>query len=327
MKEKNLNKYLWILILCCTALLAALYCLGLTPPKAPQGYRKRFTFLSPLTWSNTALGIQDADQENNTHTKLLGSATMDIYRQAQAFRDELSARPDGIITSAPVDSLEFRAALKEAASLSIPVVLIDSDLPDSGRNAYVGTDNDQIGKLAGQEMIDATQGKARIAIITSDLGYPNQQERINAFTEAIRPYEEMEIACTLECHSEKLEVQRLLPALLYEDGNIDALYLTEAVSSAIAGELLQKNFSGRSFQVIATDSLTETMDFVSSGTYYATIIQDPRQEGYLAAKALMDILDGKTIPDTIFTDCRSIRKDAANKVEGLKAEEVAWIYY
>lgn len=327
MEKKRENRIFAVIIAVCAAALSILYVAGMQEPDDVPDYKKRFTFISPLTWSNVASGVIQADRENGTNTRFLGTAQMDIYRQAKVFRQELLSRPDGIITSAPVDTADFRDALSEAASLGIPVVLVDSDLSDSDRSCYIGTDNPKSGYLAGEEMIKATGGFANIAIVTSDKNYPSQNERIQAFKEAIADFPEMKVAAILDCHSERLEVLSKLPAALREQPQIDALYLTEAIASITVGDLLKERFPGRRMTVVATDNLAATKAFVADGTYICTIAQNPWMEGYLAGKALVDILAGKEVADIIFTDTYCVTKDNLEETTALKAEEIEWVYY
>ena len=58
----------------------------------------------------------------------------------------------------------------------IPVLLIDSDIPVSGRCGYVGPDNEAVGTQAGKELKKNMESGANIAVILSSLENQNQEE-------------------------------------------------------------------------------------------------------------------------------------------------------
>ena len=63
---------------------------------------------------------------------------------------ELGSRHDGLILSSPGDPRVVAALCAVAAT--IPVVTLATDIPDSGRHAYVGPDDRQAGRVAGDLM-------------------------------------------------------------------------------------------------------------------------------------------------------------------------------
>lgn len=320
-------KKLQILILFCISLLVIIYIHALYPDQCPETYKRRFTFIAPLEWNIIADGILQADQDFHTSTKLLRSEQINITQQIQTIRDSILTKPDGIITAATVDSPEFREVLHLAASEGIPVALIDSDLPDSERLCYIGTDNSKLGKLAAEDMIAATNGVAAIGVVVSDLQYPNQQKRLEAFTQEINDYPQMQIIQIIECHSEPLELIEKIPKMLNDSPEITALYLCEAMSSAATGKIISGQFESRNLTIIATDMQSPVGEFINTGIYYSSIAQNPWQQGYLAVQTLCDILDKKSTESVIYTDVSSIKKENLQDMKEHGNEVIEWFFY
>lgn len=92
---------------------------------------------------------------------------------------------DGLL----VDSLgpSVCQAVNEAVAAGVPVVMWDSDCPESDRTAYVGSDNYQGGYFSGELYVEATEGieSHKIAILTGQPGAFNLQERDRGFTDAL----------------------------------------------------------------------------------------------------------------------------------------------
>lgn len=316
-----------LLPIACLLVLALIYVRATQSPAKVEDYRYRYTFLCPLNWSNVASGLLQADRENHTNTKMMGVSQMDIAKQVKTLEQVILSRPDGIITAAPVDSEGFRAALKEAKKRQIPVILVDSDLPGTERDCYVGTDNLQNGTLAGEQMVKATGGKGKIACLVSSMDYPNQRERVDAFEKVIAAWPEMEVVDILECHSSRLEIMDLLPSFLLSHPEVDALYLTEAIGGSLVGEILTAQFSSRPLTIVSTDDMASIRAYLEKGIYCATIAQRPWEEGYQAGMALTAIREGKPVPKIIYTGSRVITRENLREQENTPIEEVVWDYY
>jgi ribose transport system substrate-binding protein len=78
-------------------------------------------------------------------------------------------------------------AVNEAMDAGIPVVMWDSDCPDSKRLSYVGSDNYLGGYKSGELYAQAVEGKGhqKIAILTGQPGAFNLQERDRGFKQAL----------------------------------------------------------------------------------------------------------------------------------------------
>lgn len=324
---KSLTR-LRILIKICFLILCMMFLFNLFVPSRTQTFGRRYTFVCPLQWDNIARGIREADREFSVNTKLIGMSELDAGKQAQAINEAVLAKVDGIITAGMEESAALKEAIDNAQAHGIPVVLLDNDMPDTSRTCYIGTDNYEAGRLAGEEMYKLTKGKARIGVIVSSLQSPNQQERIAGFEEVIKDYPDMEIVEMLECHSEKLEAKEKVPGLLKEEKAIDALYITEAIAGTVVGDLLKENqiTSGR-MRIVAFDWTNENFSYIQEGIYQKLIVQAPYLQGYRAVELLNDILDGKKVEDVIYTECSCMDQENGEDEQEREGEELEWHMY
>lgn len=77
----------------------------------------------------------------------------DVPSQQEAFRAAISAGAAGIVTSTP-DPGTLNDVIAEAHAAGIPVIIINTEDADSGRDAYVGGDNVEIGRRWAQYLVD-----------------------------------------------------------------------------------------------------------------------------------------------------------------------------
>ena len=84
---------------------------------------------------------------------------------------------DGIITQGVIDS----SLIQEAKEDGIPLILVDSDQPDSERFAYMGKDFKQQAELMLKDVEKhlGTKEKLKIAIQVAESDFLSQNNRLN----------------------------------------------------------------------------------------------------------------------------------------------------
>jgi LacI family transcriptional regulator len=113
----------------------------------------------------------------------------------------LGPRHDGLILSSP-DDRRIAAATREI-SRRIPVIALASDLSDSGRAAYVGPDDRQAGRVAG-DLMGRFLGRegGDIVMITGMLSLLGQRKRETGFRQVLSEHHP---GCRLEAALESRE--------------------------------------------------------------------------------------------------------------------------
>ena len=120
-------------------------------------------------WEDIQAGIQAADLELGTATEYMQYQKFDTGQQLELLEQAQYMKVDGIITIGEPNSGEIDAKIAQLQEKGIPVVLIDADSKKSGRECYIGTDNYEAGKMAGDKLSAAMDGKADILVVLSKL--------------------------------------------------------------------------------------------------------------------------------------------------------------
>jgi simple sugar transport system substrate-binding protein len=104
------------------------------------------------TWTYFLQGAQQwaKDTGNDVRTSFHSG---DIPSQQEAFRAAISVKARAIVTSIPEPG-SMTKVIGEAHAAGIPVILMNTDDKTSGREAYVGSDLEQIGQRWAQYLID-----------------------------------------------------------------------------------------------------------------------------------------------------------------------------
>lgn len=323
-------KILKVFIIACFGMLSGIFILSIHPPGNETGFKERFTLIAPIAWNKIVPGVRAADADFGTNTKLMGSKNLNEEELIQEIRNAILTESDGIITAGAFDTEEMELAIQDAREAGIPVVIIDSDLPEADRSAYVGTNNYEAGAAAGRDLLEATGGNARIGVVVSELKAVNQRERLEGFYNVLKDEPDMQVVEVMECHSNYMELAEKVPQMLEQREEINALCFLEGRAGTALGNILEDQFdAGNSLQVVAFDDSDTILDCVTDGVYYSTIMQKRFDEGYKAVETLCGIVRGSISGegDVIYTGVESIRKNTAAELKNGADGEIIWHYY
>jgi len=272
----------------------------------------RFTLVSPLVghpyWVSVEDGMKAANEEFGVNTDYVGPTEINIDEQIKAIETAIASKVDGIITMA-LNPEAFKPVIDKAVDAGIPVVLIDTDAPDSKRNCYAGTSNKAAGFEAGKAMIEATGGKAKIGIITGAIDADNLNLRIDGFKEAIKDHPEMEIVAIEPSNTDLLIATEKAQSMLQAHPDITAFFGVSAYDVIGAAKIVEEKGLVGKITLVGFDDMPETLDYIRQGVVYAAIAQKPYQMGYLGVKLLKEIHEGKTPESIIDTGVTVITKE------------------
>ena len=234
----------------------------------------------------------------------------------------------GIITAGNIADEEVAGAIHMAQEEGIPVLLIDSDIPVSGRCGYVGPDNEAVGTQAGKELKKNMESGANIAVILSSLENQNQEERLKSFEKEIENQQDMEIVCMIEDGGDSLQVRAKLLKAFQENPQINAIYCATETSSEVVGDAL-KNIGRQPGEVVVISfGMTEKIyRFLTDGWYQKSIMPDRFSEGLEAVRSLKSYVSrSKDFQEHIYIDTEAVGKefDYEGWLEKGSGMEVTW---
>ncbi|MFL5743468.1 MAG: substrate-binding domain-containing protein [Niastella sp.] len=202
-----------------------------------------------------------------------------IYRQAagnsqtqvQQVNELLQQKIDLLIIS-PNEAEPLTPVVEAAYRKGIPVIVVDRKIATPFYTAYVGGDNYEIGKMAGQYAVHFLNGKGKIIEIT---GLPKSSpaiERHNGFTEAIKKYPSIQVVEQVngEWLHETAKNKFSKIAALYPDVNL--LFAHNDMMAEGAYEVY-RNSKVTKPAIIGVDGLPDAgMQFVSGKIITATML-------------------------------------------------------
>lgn len=214
-----------------------------------------------------------------------------------ALMEEMAA--DGVqgIAVTPINHPDVARKMQELAGRGIPTVTANTDIENSGRIAYVGSDYTQSGKTAGGLMRLVTDGRAKIGIVVGSMDVLCHSERVAGFTASIAKHcPQSEILEIAENHDDEFESFDVTKELLTRHPETSALFMASAgvygACRAVEALGLQKKI-----KIVSFDCVPSTKELIRRGVITATICQQPLVQGARPLDILFNLLGMGIQPD------------------------------
>ncbi|CAD6519447.1 LacI family DNA-binding transcriptional regulator [Paraburkholderia sabiae] len=197
-----------------------------------------------------------------------------------------SQKADAMIVVAYEHSVVVDAISRVARK--IPVVTLASDLPDTGRLAYVGIDNRCAGRTAG-ELMGRFIGRdgGPVIVIAGLRTYLGHEEREGAFRSVMRrKFPACEVVATVESREDEKSTERLTRDAFKKYPDLRGIYNLSVGDEGIARAL--KALKREQSTVLIGHELTEiSRALLIEGVMDAVLDQSPFVEAVRAVEAIL----------------------------------------
>lgn len=193
---------------------------------------------------------------------------------------------DGLVVIAYENPVVVEALRSAAAR--IPVITLVSDLPHSGRTAYVGLDNRSAGRVAGELMARFLgKGGGDIMVLSGLRSFVGHEEREMGFRAVLAErFPECRVAKVAETRESRVAAGDLVRAALRDNPAIAGIYNISTGNQAIAAAL--RGLARAEHTVFIAHELTPgRRQLLREGVLDAIIDQNPETEAITAVETLL----------------------------------------
>ena len=197
----------------------------------------------------------------------------------------LLKRPDAILF-APVFIKEASAFLKECHALSIPTVLINTEMDDSGALCYVGQNSYQSGRVAGRILHLGIHEDATALLLNLDDTDGQDAQQPSRKEQGFRDYFDENHACHIQVvsrnfakYDDRVELKRFLREIFAQYPNLAGIFVTNSRSYKLAESLSELNRDD--VLLVGFDLIKENLHQLRSNRINFLINQNPVLQGYL----------------------------------------------
>ncbi len=219
--------------------------------------------------------------------------------QLSAIEELLKEDIHGLILSPYNDPL-IQEKIDALFDAGIPCVTLNTDISNSRRLTYVGSDFQKCGQIAGELLSLFTKDSAKIGIITGSNNVLCHEERIAGFRHYLtKTNSSMQILDIAENEDDDYKSFDVTKSFLEKYPDMTALYFTAGgVYGGCRAVLHEKK--ERALSIVTFDSVPSTIEMLRHNVISATITQQPKEQGALSLSILMDYLLYEKHPDS---DC------------------------
>lgn len=225
------------------------------------------------------LGVSEkaAELAGYNCTVLVRQTDYCLEEQLLAIDELLKEGVDGLALT-PYNDNAIRRKISDLYARDIPVVTLNTDIENSKRIAYVGSNYYRSGQTAAGLLRLMTSGQVYIGIISGSRNVLCHTERISGFRSVIDQYENIHVSATITNQDDDFESYEMTARLLKEHPEINALYFA---AGGVYGGCRAVIASGRQYDIkmFAYDMVETTKKLIEQGLIAATICQQPLLQG------------------------------------------------
>jgi len=240
---------------------------------------------------------------------------IDVEKQMQIVENMIQTGIQALAIT-PSGSREIVSALVKARDARVPIVVVDTRLDpkasaDAGVRAetFVGSDNYEGGKLAGDYLVKATGGKARVGILEGIPGHETGDSRLRGFRDAVKGSGGVAIVASQPANWERDQGFNVFQNMLQAHPEIDAVFACSDLMALGAVEAIAAAGKTGRIKVVGFDALDDAKKAIAAGSMEASVAQFPAEMGRVAIESAVKVIHGEKLPDEIKVKLELVTKD------------------
>ena len=256
-------------------------------------------------WKIAQAGADAAGRQYDVDVEVL-MPTGGVTDQKRMVEDLVTKQVDGIAIS-PIDPVNQTDLLNQVATTT-RVITHDSDAPDSKRLAYVGMDNYDAGRMAGNLLKESMPDGGEVFIFIGRLEQDNARRRRQGLIDEVlgrepdpSRYDEpgspvsgggYTVLGTLTDQFDRAKGKANVEDVLSRHPDVDCMVGLFAYNPPLILEALDSSGRLGDVMVIAFDEDDETLQGIKDGHVEGTVVQNPYEYGRTSVEILAKLARG-----------------------------------
>lgn len=307
-------------------LLLAALCLGLTGcqrgGEQAGGGRQRIALVMKTANNPFFIEMQKGAEEaaKRLNVELVVQAAereVDVEKQMQIVENLIQTRIAALCVT-PSGSREIVPSIDKANRANIPVVIVDTRvdakaLSESGGKVatFIGSDNYEGGKIAGEFLAKRLGGKGKVAVLEGIPGHETGDSRLRGFRDALKATPGIEIVASQTANWERDQGFNVFQNILQSHPDVQAVFACSDLMALGAVEAIAAAKKSGQIAVVGFDATSEARDAILKGTMDASVAQSPAQMGALAVENAVKLLKGEQVQAEFVVPIKLITKENA----------------
>jgi ribose transport system substrate-binding protein len=260
---------------------------------------------------------QAASQAGLRLTVQAAEREVDVEKQMQIIENLIQSKVSALCVT-PSGSREIVPAIVKANRAAIPVVILDTrvhaqTLQEAGGKVagFIGSDNFEGGKLAGEFIVKKLGGSAKVAVLEGIPGHETGDSRLKGFHAAVETHPGIQVVASQTANWERDQGYNVFQNILQSHPQVQALFACSDLMALGAVEAIAASGKTGKITVVGFDAFSEAREAVLKGTMDATIAHSPAEMGRLAIENAALLLRGEKVPEEISVKIELITRENA----------------
>jgi ribose transport system substrate-binding protein len=242
---------------------------------------------------------------------------VDVEKQMQIIENLIQTKVAALCVT-PSGSREIVPAIEKANRASIPVVIVDTRVDPKTMSestakiaTFIGSDNYEGGKLAGEFIANRLGGKGKVAVLEGIPGHETGDSRLKGFREALKATPGIEIVASQTANWERDQGFNVFQNILQSHPDVQAVFACSDLMALGAVEAIAAAKKTGQIVVVGFDALSEAREALQKGSMHATVAQGSASMGALAVENAYRLLKGESVKDEFVVPIQLITKENA----------------
>ena len=302
-----------------TLVLLAAACQGRGPAERAGGPRVALVLKTPNNpfFVDLQRGAEEAARRLEVRLVVQSpEREIDVEKQMQIV-ENLVETGIAALCIAPASAKGILPALAKAQAARIPIVVVDDEVDAAAAAAagvrthsYVGSDNVEGGRLAGRHLVEASGGRAKVAVLEGIPGHETGDSRRRGFLEAIAAAPGVLVVSSQTANWERDQGFTVFQNMLQAHPEIDSVFACNDMMALGAVEAIRSAGRTGTIRVIGFDAVDDARQAIEAGAMDASVAQFPSEMGRLAVETAVRLIRGEEVPRDQRTKIGLVRRSA-----------------
>ena len=252
---------------------------------------------------NVGLLVQAAERE------------VDVEKQMQIIENLIQTGVK-VLCITPSGSKEIVPAIAKANRAGIPVIIVDTRVDEAAAaeagvrtETFIGSDNYEGGRLAGQYLREQSGGTARVAVLEGIPGHETGDSRLSGFRDALQDAPDVRVVASQPANWERDQGFNVLQNLLQAHPDIDWVFACNDMMALGAVEAIAAARKQGQIRVVGFDAVEDARTAMAEGSMMASVAQFPGEMGRVAVETAARLLRGEQPPDVQLVRIEMVTKE------------------
>jgi len=222
-------------------------------------------------------------------TSILGPSEWDVPSQIATIEQVIPGKPAGLLINGTDPGIA--QVIQKAVEAGIPTVVYDSEIPNSNRHCFIGSNWYEMGRLQGERMVKLIGGKGKVACM-GILGMENMEAGFKGFQDALKKYAGIEFLGKYDDKANVETAAKITADLLAAHPDIAGLGGFDSNSGpGMALSVKEANKAGK-VKITTVDAEPEHLRLVKEGVIDYLVGQKRELFTWYGAQFLYDMAHG-----------------------------------